>query len=261
MRARTISGQFSLFSMDAVDICAINAERLRATTLPSAHTAVLGFFNCTSSRAFYTFSCVCCVITENSAGRIVYSIVTSAFSSQLHVICKNMCVSWTPFTSVWAFGFCLQILTHHPAIVYKVSFFPTQQTPNPISLFLSLFYLAIAFYGILLPQRLLSVLSELDCRYVLLSFIYTWSIMFWLQCLMCMLREDGAFFFRAPQIRTSFSSSSLRSIHLLLVVRLVCWCSCYSVSCLSSFFLRYHVYVSFSCCCIFFSVSSPFVSE
>lgn len=80
-----------------------------------------------------------------------------------------------PFTSVWAFGFCLQILTHHPAIVFKVSFFPTQQTRYPplsLSLFL-FFYLAIAFYGILLPQRLLSVLSELDCRYVLLSFIYT----------------------------------------------------------------------------------------
>lgn len=83
MRARTISGQFGLFSMGVVDICAFDAARLRATTLPNAHTAVVGFFNCTSSRVFYTFSCVCCVITKNSAGRIVYSIVTSAFSSQL----------------------------------------------------------------------------------------------------------------------------------------------------------------------------------
>lgn len=44
MHDRTISGQFSLFSMDAVDICAIDAERLRATTLPNAHTAIVGFF-------------------------------------------------------------------------------------------------------------------------------------------------------------------------------------------------------------------------
>lgn len=44
MHDRTISGQFSLFSMDAVDICAIDAERLRAATLPNAHTAIVGFF-------------------------------------------------------------------------------------------------------------------------------------------------------------------------------------------------------------------------
>lgn len=105
----------------------------------------------------YALACVCCTIYcwKRLADRV--------FSSQLHVICKNMSVNGT----LWCLDILFRFATSHifSAIVHNIQF--------SLSLcFVCVCVCVCSFYSILHPQRRLSVLSKLDC-----SFIYTWSIM------------------------------------------------------------------------------------